>query len=66
MARVRSVPLIERKAEAEGLADAIREHRLECKDPKACAVLKKMKADLAAGRREISAWFTPNPEERLF
>jgi hypothetical protein len=63
MARLKSVPLIERKAEVAALAEAEKAHLADCAKGNSCKELQEIRAQLKAGRAELASWFKPTEGE---
>jgi hypothetical protein len=59
MARLKSVPLIERKAEVA----AEKAHLADCAKGNSCKELQEIRAQLKAGRAELASWFKPIEED---
>lgn len=59
MARLKSVPLMERKAEAAALAEAEKRHLADCARGNSCEELREIRAELKAARAELKDWFAP-------
>ena len=67
MARLKSVPLIERKAEVAALAEAEKAHLADCARGNSCPELKEIRAKLKQGRADLAGWFKPgSDDESLF
>jgi hypothetical protein len=67
MARLKSVPLIERRAEVAALAEAEKRHLEDCPRGNGCKELQEIRAELKAGRAELRTWFAPAADdESLF
>jgi hypothetical protein len=63
MARLKSVPLIERKAEVAALADAEKRHLEDCARGNSCPELREIRAELKSGRAEVAARFKPSADD---
>jgi hypothetical protein len=66
MTAMRSFPLAERRAQARGLDERLKEHRREClhcmtRSP--CGEARELAAELAMIRDEIKHWFDPGPDQ---
>jgi hypothetical protein len=67
MARVKSVPLIERRAQAEALAQQEKAHRAECARGNSCKELQEIRAELKQARDDLKGWFASgDDQESLF
>jgi hypothetical protein len=63
VARLKSVPLIERKAEVAALAEQEKAHLADCAKGNSCKELQEIRAQLKAGRAELASWFKPTEGE---
>ena len=63
MARLKSVPLIERRAEVAALAEAEKAHLADCAKGNSCKELQEIRAELKAGRAELREWFAPADDQ---
>lgn len=63
---VRSVPLIERRADARVLDENMKRHLKDCRScgVAKCGVYRGMKAELAKIREELRTWFAPGPDDQ--
>jgi len=67
MARVKSVPLIERRAEAKTLAEQEKAHLADCAKGNSCKELREIRAELKQARDDLKNWFAPgDDQEALF
>jgi hypothetical protein len=63
MARLKSVPLTERKVEVAALAEQEKAHLADCAKGNSCKELQEIRAELKAGRAELASWFKPIEED---
>lgn len=63
MARVKSVPLIEKRAEVKLLAEREKAHLADCARGNSCTKLREIRAELKAARTELATWFAPGEDQ---